>query len=108
MRVHDQAAAAVSFYARPAAMTSAGRYAPLLEILPRDIPGLAAVAQGLLIHEHLAQAYGVTLSETDRVSVHTVPPRSCWRRSWPATTGRCTSRGRPRPGCPATAGTSPS
>jgi hypothetical protein len=68
MRVHDHAAAAVSFYARPAAMTSAGRYAPLLEILPRDIPGLAAVAQGLLIHEHLAQAYGVTLSETDRAS----------------------------------------
>jgi hypothetical protein len=73
MRVHDHAAAAVSFYARPAAMTSAGRYAPLLEILPRDIPGLAAVAQGLLIHEHLAQAYGVTLSETDRASVHTRP-----------------------------------
>jgi transglutaminase superfamily protein len=73
MRVHDQAAAAVSFYARPAAMTSAGRYAPLLEILPRDIPGLAAAAQGLLIHEHLAQAYGVTLSETDRASVHTRP-----------------------------------
>jgi hypothetical protein len=66
MRVHE-------FYTRPAAMTSAGRYAPLLSAMPGDVPGLAAVAQGLLIHEHIAPAYGVTLSEEERASVHVRP-----------------------------------
>jgi hypothetical protein len=51
-------------------MTAAGRYAPLLADLPADIEALAAVAQGLLIHEHMAQGYGVSLSEADRASVH--------------------------------------
>jgi len=44
MQVHDRPA--LAFYTQPAAMTSAGRYAPLLQSLPRDIPGLAAVVQG--------------------------------------------------------------
>lgn len=61
------------FYTQPAAMTSAGRYAPLLDALPRDIAGLAAVGQGLLIHEHIAPAYGVTLSDEDRGTVHIRP-----------------------------------
>src|SRR5215469_4684057 len=63
----------IGFYATPGRMTSAGRYAPLLETLPPDIPGLAAVAQGLLIHEHMAHGYGVTLTEADRASVHIRP-----------------------------------
>lgn len=58
------------FYTRPGTMTSAGRYAPLLDGLPRDVAGLAAVAQGLLVHEHIAPAYGLTLSDEDRDSVH--------------------------------------
>jgi hypothetical protein len=71
MQVHDQTQ--LQFYSRPATMTSPGRYAPLLGGLPRDIPGLAAVAQGLLIHEHIAPAYGVTLSDEERASVHVRP-----------------------------------
>jgi len=71
MQVLDQTQ--LDFYSRPAAMTSPGRYAPLLGGLPRDIPGLAAVAQGLLIHEHIAPAYGVTLSDEERASVHVRP-----------------------------------
>jgi Transglutaminase-like superfamily len=63
----------LAFYTQPAVMTSAGRHAPLLKALPDDVPGLAAVAQGLLIHEHLARGYGVTLSEADRASVHIRP-----------------------------------
>jgi len=63
----------LAFYTEPAAMTSAGRHAPLLEALPDDVPALAAVAQGLLLHEHMAQGYGVTLSEADRASVHIRP-----------------------------------
>jgi hypothetical protein len=60
-------------YVRPGTMTSAGRYAPLLEELPGDVAGLAGVAHGLLIHEFLAAAYGVTLTEEDRASVHLRP-----------------------------------
>jgi hypothetical protein len=67
-RQHD-----LDFYARPATMTSAGRYAPLFDGLPRDVAGLAAVGQGLLIHEHIAPAYGVTLSDERRSSVHIRP-----------------------------------
>jgi hypothetical protein len=54
-------------------MTSAGRYVSLLDTLPRDVSGLAAVAHGLLVHEHLVSAYGVTLSDEDRSSVHIRP-----------------------------------
>lgn len=60
-------------YVRPGAMTAAGRYAPLLEELPGDVAALAAVAHGLLIHEFIAEAYGVTLAEADRASVHLRP-----------------------------------
>ena len=63
----------LSCYTRPTAMTSAGRFAPLLDALPRDVAGLAAVAQGLLVHEHMAPSYGVTLSDEARASVHIRP-----------------------------------
>ena len=63
----------LEFYTRPGIMTSAGRHAPLLGGLPGDVAGLAAVAQGLLIHEFIAPAYGVTLSEPARASVHIRP-----------------------------------
>ena len=60
----------LAFYTRPGVMTSAGRFAPLLEPLPGDVVGLAGVAQGLVVHEHMAAAYGVTLSDEDRATVH--------------------------------------
>jgi len=63
----------LAFYTRPGIMTSAGLHAPLLAGLPGDVAGLAAVAQGLLIHEFIAPAYGVTLSEQDRGTVHIRP-----------------------------------
>jgi Transglutaminase-like superfamily len=65
--------ALMAFYTEPGMMTSAGRQAPLLRDLPRDVQGLTAIAHGLLIHEHMARGYGVTLSESDRASVHTRP-----------------------------------
>jgi len=71
MHVHDRAV--LSYYAQPTGMTSAGRYAALLDPLPCDVAALAAVAQGLLIHEYLAHGYGVTLSGEDRASVHIRP-----------------------------------
>ena len=60
-------------YVQPGPMTAAGRYAPLLEELPGDVAALAAVAHGLLIHEFIAEAYGVTLAEEERASVHLRP-----------------------------------
>ncbi|MGH3399261.1 MAG: transglutaminase-like domain-containing protein [Streptosporangiaceae bacterium] len=64
----------LAYYTRPEVMTAMGRYAPLVEPLPRDIAGLAAVGQGLIVHEHMAeQGYGVPLTEADRASVHTRP-----------------------------------
>jgi hypothetical protein len=63
----------LALYTQPAIMTTAGRYAPLLERLPDDIPALAAVARGLLIHEHMAHGYGVTLTEADRLSAYIRP-----------------------------------
>jgi hypothetical protein len=61
------------FYLRPGKMTSAGQYASLIQNLPRDIPALAAVGQGLMVHEFMAADYGAPLSEADRASVHTRP-----------------------------------
>jgi hypothetical protein len=61
------------FHTRPAAMTSAGRHAVLLEDLPDDPGSLATVLHGLVIHEHMAGGYGVTLSEADRWTVHVRP-----------------------------------
>jgi hypothetical protein len=68
---HDPAT--LPFYTAPAAMTSAGQYASLFEALPRDVAALAAIAQGLLVHEHIAAAYGVTLTDEDLDSVHIRP-----------------------------------
>jgi Transglutaminase-like superfamily len=70
----------LAFYTQPGVMTSAGRYAPLLAELPGDVAGLAAVAQGLLIHEFIAPAYGVTLSGADRDSVHVRPAEGLLER----------------------------
>jgi hypothetical protein len=63
----------LDYYTEPGPMTSAGACASRLEGLPRDVAGLARVAQGVLIHEHIAGSYGVTLAEEDRSSVHLRP-----------------------------------
>jgi hypothetical protein len=68
--MHTDDRRTLEFYTQPAVMTAAGRYTPLLEALPGDVAGLAAAAQGLLVHEFIAPAYGVTLAEEDRASVH--------------------------------------
>ncbi|MFB9236104.1 transglutaminase domain-containing protein [Plantactinospora siamensis] len=68
-----QSPATLADYARPGRMTSAGAYAPLLERLPDGVAGLAAVEHGLLIHEHIAHRYGVTLTDADRDTVHLRP-----------------------------------
>jgi Transglutaminase-like superfamily len=61
------------FCRQSAAMTEPGSYQPLLADLPRGIGAVASAAHGLVIHEHLAEAYGVTLSAERRATVHIRP-----------------------------------
>ena len=61
------------YYLEPAVMTAAGDYRLLLKDLPQGAAALAGVAHGLLIHEHIAGAYGVTLADERRASVHVRP-----------------------------------
>jgi transglutaminase superfamily protein len=60
-------------YLRPGVMTDPGAARTLLADLPRGAGALAEVAHGLLIHEHIAGAYGVTLTDERRASVHVRP-----------------------------------
>ena len=54
----------------PVALSDAGLWALQFAALPDDVAGLAKVLQGLLIHEHLADVYGITLSERQRGEPH--------------------------------------
>ncbi|MGK3990242.1 transglutaminase domain-containing protein [Sorangium sp. So ce136] len=63
----------LDYYARPAAMTSAGAHAPRLDDLPRDVASLVRVVQGVLLHQHWAKAYGVELSDERRNESHLRP-----------------------------------
>jgi hypothetical protein len=54
----------------PEGMSDAGALARRFDDLPGDPGGLARVLQGLLIHEHLPDFYGVTLSGRQRAEPH--------------------------------------
>src|SRR5262245_26860945 len=61
----------LDFYKLPTAMTSAGRHAPRLEALPRDVAALAHAVPGLLIYEYVAKDfYGVTLTDERKAETH--------------------------------------
>jgi len=60
----------LDFYRTPVDLSAAGLQAPLLDGLPRDIAGLVRVVQGLLIHEHMTDAYGVALPPERRGESH--------------------------------------
>jgi hypothetical protein len=63
----------LDFYRRPIALSDAGAQAQLLKDLPRDPAGLAKVVQGLLMHEHVAPAYGLKLSGEQHAQAHVRP-----------------------------------
>jgi hypothetical protein len=52
----------LDFYRQPGPMTSAGEHADVFDTLPETVEDLAAVVQGIVLHEHWAQAYGEQLS----------------------------------------------
>jgi hypothetical protein len=60
-------------YLKPVAMSDPGRHAALFDGLPRDIGALANTVQGLMIHQHIAPAYGVTLSRDQQAQPHVRP-----------------------------------
>lgn len=57
-------------YRQPVGLSDPGRHAALLDSLPRDATALAQTVQGLLIHQHIAPAYGVTLSRDQQAESH--------------------------------------
>jgi Transglutaminase-like superfamily len=57
-------------YKSPVAMSDPGRHGALFDVLPRDASALAETVQGLLIHEHIAPAYGVTLGRDQQGQSH--------------------------------------
>jgi hypothetical protein len=60
----------VDRYTRSIGMSDAGHRADLFTGLPRDPDALAKVVQGLLIHQHIAPAYGVTLGRDQLAQAH--------------------------------------
>lgn len=54
----------------PVALSDAGIWALQFAALPDDVASLARILQGLLIHEHLPDVYGVTLSYRQRGEPH--------------------------------------
>jgi hypothetical protein len=60
-------------FAEQSRMSTPGKYAALLVGLPRDLEGLRRIVPGLLLHEHLASAYGVSLSPARRCEAQIRP-----------------------------------
>src|SRR6516225_1528636 len=57
-------------YKRPIAVSDPGRHAAVFDGLPGEPGALAKTVQGLLIHQHIAPAYGVTLSRDQQSQSH--------------------------------------
>ncbi len=77
----------------PVDMSDAGQHASLLDALPGDAGRLAEIIQGMLLHQHVAPAYGVTLTATQKLEPHIrgVEPmleRIATRDARPLTTAR--------------------
>jgi Transglutaminase-like superfamily len=57
-------------YRNPVAMSDPGRHADLFDGLPKNAGALAKIVQGLLIHQHIAPSYGVTLGSDQQSQSH--------------------------------------
>jgi len=60
----------LDFYRTPMGPSDPGSQAGLFAGLPRGPERLASVVQGLLMHQHVASTYQVTLSETQHAEAH--------------------------------------
>jgi len=59
----------LAFYANPGLMTDPGDFTNLFDELPRNIPELCRIVQGLMIHIFWAEQYGLQLPEKRRDEV---------------------------------------
>ncbi|HEY32727.1 MAG TPA: transglutaminase domain-containing protein [Dehalococcoidia bacterium] len=53
----------LQYYATHSVMTNPGEYRHLFDGLPADIPSLCGIVQGLILHAHWAERYGMQLLE---------------------------------------------
>jgi len=53
----------LQYYSTHSIMTDPGEYRHLFDVLPNDIPSLCGVVQGLILHAHWAERYGIQVSE---------------------------------------------
>jgi len=60
----------LDFYCERSRLTSLGRFAPLVEKMPSDVPSLVRILQGISIHEYMAAAYGIRIPEERRSETH--------------------------------------
>lgn len=65
------ASSALDFYRQPGKMTDPGTCSALLQAIPPDSAAICRTLQGLLLHEHMTNSYGVTLSDERRQEVQT-------------------------------------
>ena len=63
----------LNFYRRPVALSDAGAQGQLFKDLPSDPAALATIVQGLVMHEHVAPAYGLKLSGEQHEQAHVRP-----------------------------------
>lgn len=63
----------VDLYRRPVGMTDPAGQVGRLAGLPRGPAALASIVQGLMIHEHIAPAYGVELTAAQQAEAHVRP-----------------------------------
>jgi hypothetical protein len=61
---------ALAYYTQPAAITDPGDHAALLDDLPRDIPTLCKLVQGVMVHVFWAKQYGLELSDERKQEVN--------------------------------------
>lgn len=61
----------LAFYSRPSAMTSAGKYAALLNELPNDVSKLVHIIQGLVLYEYVAfDFYSFAIPDSRKHETH--------------------------------------
>ena len=60
----------LDFYRTPVEMTAPGRHAAVLKDLPRDVKALAAIVQGVMVHEHMGDIYGTAFTPEQHGEAH--------------------------------------
>ncbi len=63
----------LDFYRQPIDFSDPAGQAPLFDGLPQGVAASARFVQGLLMHEHIAPAYGVSLTDRQHAQAHIRP-----------------------------------